>query len=124
MTQAISYQDGRDEKLVGALNPLPVALGADYETVAASQTTQAMGATGAAGDMLSGVVIVPTAPSPGAVSIRDSAGGNAITIFQGGVTSVQNLTPFYVSLGIKSVNGAWMLTTGANVTAIGIGNFT
>lgn len=122
MTHAISFKDGRDEVLVAGDRPLPVALGTDYETVAASQTTQVMGATGAIGDMLSGVQIIPTAPSPGAVTVKDGSGG-AITIFAGGVTSVQNLQPFYVSLGIKSVNGAWMITTGANVTAIGIGNF-
>ena len=94
----------------------------DYETVAASQTDQALGATGAAGDYLAGVLIVPATTSPGAVSIKDG-GGSAITIFTGGATSVSNLVPFFVPLGIKSASGAWALTTGAAVSAIGVGNF-
>lgn len=95
----------------------------DYETVAASQTDQALGATGAVGDYLNGVLIVPATTSPGAVSIKDGA-GSAITIFTGGASSVTSLVPFYVPLNIRSAGGAWKVTTGANVSAIGIGNFT
>lgn len=95
----------------------------EYETVAASATDQGLGATGATGDYLSGVLIVPATTSPGPVSIKDGA-GLAITIFTGGTTSVSNLVPFFVPLGIKSTAGAWKLTTGAAVSAIGVGNFT
>lgn len=95
----------------------------EYETVAASATDQALGATGATGDYLSGVLIVPATTSPGAVSIKDGS-GSAITIFTGGATSVSNLVPFFVPLGIKSTGGAWKVTTGAAVSAIGVGNFT
>ena len=95
----------------------------EYETVAASATDQALGATGATGDYLSGVLIVPATTSPGAVSIKDGA-GSAITIFTGGATSVSNLVPFFVPLGIKSTGGAWKVTTGSAVSAIGVGNFT
>jgi hypothetical protein len=94
----------------------------EYETVAASATDQALGATGASGDYLSGVLIVPASTSPGAVSIKDGAGA-AITIFTGGATSVSNLVPFFVPLGIKSMAGPWKLSTGANVSALASGNF-
>lgn len=94
-----------------------------YETVAASQTDQALGPTGATGDYLAGVLIIPATTSPSAVSIKDGA-GSAVTIFTGGTTSVSNLVPFFVPLGIKSTAGAWKVTTGANVSAIGVGNFT
>ncbi len=93
----------------------------EYETVAASQTEQVMGAAGAAGDYLAGVLIIPATTSPGAVSIKDAAG--AITIFAGGASSVSNLVPFLVPLGIKAAK-EWKISTGANVSAIGIGNFT
>jgi hypothetical protein len=96
---------------------------AEYETVAAGSTDQALGATGGASDYLAGVLIIPATTSPGAVSIKDG-GGSAITIFAGGATSVSNLVPFFVPLGIKSRTGAWNVTTGANVSAIGVGNFT
>lgn len=94
-----------------------------YETVAASQTAQVLGATGAVNDVLEGVLIVPATTSPGAVAILD--GATSITIFAGGAGSVSNLVPFFVPLaGIRSVSGAWKITTGTNVSAIGIGMFT
>lgn len=96
----------------------------DYETVAASQTTQALGATGAAGDYLAGVLIVPATTAAGAVSIKDGS-ATAVTIFVGGgTTALTILTPVYVRLGIRSVNGAWQITTGSNVSVIAMGNFT
>ena len=96
--------------------------GVEYETVAASQTDQMAGATGAAGDYLAGVLIIPATTSPGAVSIED--GATNIPIFTGGASSVSNLVPFFVPLGIKSVSGGWEITTGANVSAIAVGDFT
>ena len=95
----------------------------EYETVAASSTDQAIGATGAAGDYLAGLLIVPATTSPGAVSIKDGA-GSAITVFTGGASSVSNLVPFFIPLGLKSAAGAWKVTTGASVSAIASGNFT
>lgn len=97
-------------------------VGTEYETVAASQTTQSLGATGATGDLLTGVLIIPATTSPGAVAIKDGA-GTAITVFVGGANSVSTLHPFFVPLGIRSGAGAWQVTTGANVSAIGVGNF-
>ncbi len=94
----------------------------EYETVAASQTAQALGATGATGDYISGVLVVPATTSPGNVLLLDNA--TSITVFAGGASSVSNLVPFFIPLGMISVSGAWKLTTGANVSCIGIGNFT
>lgn len=98
-----------------------------YETVAASQTAQILGATGAVGDFLSGVLIVPGTTAAGAVSIVDG-NGSAISIFAGGgTTALTTLIPFFVPIGAKCVNATtpgWKVTTGANVTAIGVGNFT
>ncbi len=96
--------------------------GAEYETVAASQTAQVLGATGATGDYIAGVLVVPATTSPGNVLLLDNA--TSITIFTGGASSVTNLVPFFIPLGMISVSGAWKLTTGANVSCIGIGNFT
>jgi hypothetical protein len=96
--------------------------GTDYETVAASQTDQVLGPTGATGDYLSHVTIIPTTTSPGAVSIKDGA-GSAVSIFTGGASSVSNLVPFTVGIGAKSAAGAWKITTGANVSVVGFGDF-
>lgn len=109
--------------IVSSSNPLPVALTAgEYETVAASQTAQVLGATGATGDYISGLLVVPATTSPGNVLLLDNA--TSITVFAGGASSVSNLVPFFIPLGMISVSGAWKVTTGANVSVIGIGNFT
>ena len=112
-------------KLVDASgNDLSGAVGgAEYETVAASQTDQTLGATGAAGDYLASLLVVPATTSPGAVSIKDGS-GSAITVFTGGASSVSNLVPFTVAIGAKSLSGAWKVTTGASVSVIGLGDFT
>jgi hypothetical protein len=96
--------------------------GTEYETVAASQTAQTLGATGATGDYIASILVVPATTSPGNVLLLDNA--TSITVFTGGATSVSNLVPFVIPLGIKSVSGAWKITTGASVSCIGMGNFT
>lgn len=102
--------------------PLPVIAGGGYETVAASQTDQVMGSTGAVGDILAGVLIVPATTGAASVSIKDGA-GSAITIFTGGGT-LSDLKPFFVPIGAVSAAGAWKVTTGANVSAVAVGKFT
>lgn len=94
----------------------------DYETVAASQTAQVLGTNGAIHDYLGGILVVPANTSPGNVIILDDA--ISITVFTGGASSVSNLVPFMIPLGIKSVSGAWKVTTGASVSVIAIGAFT
>lgn len=98
------------------------AFATEYETVAASQTGQALGATGATGDYIAGVLVIPATTSPGNVLLLD--GATSITVFAGGANSVSTLIPFFIPLGVNSVSGAWKLTTGANVSCIGVGNFT
>lgn len=103
-----------------------VALGdmgtGEYETVAASQTAQALGATGATGDYLFQLVCAPATTSPGVVTVLDNA--SAVVSFAGGATSVSNLIPFVIPVNAYSVSGAWKVTTGANISCVGVGNFT
>src|SRR4029077_7611098 len=86
----------------------------EYETVAASQTAQVLGPTGAAGDYISGILVQPANTSPGGIALLD--GATSMTVFTGGAGSVSNLVPFFIPLGMISVNGAWKITTGANVS--------
>lgn len=95
---------------------------AQYETVAASQTAQVLGPTGATGDYLTRIVIVPATTSPGNVIILDNA--ISITVFTGGASSVADLRPIELDVGMKSVSGAWKVTTGTNVSVIAVGLFT
>src|SRR5262245_33841794 len=93
----------------------------EYETGAASQTAQVLGPTGAVGDWIAGVLVIPTTTGPGAITLLD--GGTSISIFAGGSGSLVSLQPFVIPLGMASVSGAWKLTTGAGLSCIGIGNF-
>lgn len=126
--QRVKMEFGADGSAtdVSAANPLPITIkdinAGEYETIAASQTAQVLGATGAAGDYISGVLVIPATTSPGVVTLLD--GATPIPLFVGGSSSVSNLVPFFIPLGMISVSGAWKLTTGANVSAIGMGNFT
>lgn len=99
-----------------------VDAGVEYETVAASVTAQVLGPTGATGDYLGGLLIIPTTTSPGSVTILD--GATAIVVFNGGASSIGSLIPFAVPLGLVSLLGAWSITTGANVAVLAMGNFT
>lgn len=96
---------------------------ARYETVAAGQSDQALGPTGAKGDYLAGMLIVPATAAAGAVSIKDG-GGSAISVFAGGaVTALPTLAPIWVPILAQSQTGAWSVTTGTNVSVIAIGSF-
>jgi hypothetical protein len=94
-----------------------------YEVVAASQTAQALGATGAAGDYLAYVTVFPGTAGCGVVTILDNATTWG-TFAGGGTTALPSLVPFRIDVGAYSVSGAWKITTGANVTAAGVGKFT
>ena len=91
------------------------------ESVAASQTAQVLGGTGASGDKLDSVLIIPTTTSPGNVIILD--GATSYTLFDGGATSVASLAPISVPVGQRSETGPWKVTTGANVRVIAFGEF-
>lgn len=91
-----------------------------YELIAAGQTAQALGATGAKGDVLERLIIVPETTGAGTVSIKDGS-DTAINVLVSGTLS--NLTPIIVPLGIKSLSGAWQITTGTNVHVIAVGQF-
>jgi len=92
----------------------------DYETVAASQTDQALGPVGGAGDVLDRLIIVPATAGAGNVSIKDG-GGSAISVFATGTLS--DLHPIVIPLSARSTSGAWKVTTGANVSVIAVGAF-
>lgn len=100
--------------------------GSDYVTVAASQTgaklTQPAGNGGAKGDVIRRIIIIPTTTSPGVVTLID--GAISIVLFNGGASSLTELKPLEIYVGMASVTGAWTVTTGANVAIIAVGKFT
>lgn len=110
---------GQDTTTIAGATP-----GRTYNTIAASQSTQALtgGSGGATGDYLSHCVVIPTSTSPGVVTIIDNA--TTIYAFPGGATSLSNLVPFTIPVGAVSVSGAWKVTTGANLSVVCVGKFT
>ncbi len=94
----------------------------DYETVAASQTAQVLGVSGATGDWLQRVIITPAVVACGVVTILD--GSTAVISFVGGgTTALDDVKPFAIEIGAKSNTGAWKITTGANVSVMAVGDF-
>lgn len=108
--------ESTDSPLITAINA-----GRDYETVAASQTTQTLGATGAAGDYLDGLLCVVATAATAQVQIKDGA-NSAITVLPNSPGAGVGAYP--IPLGLVSTNGAWQITTGAGVSVIAIGEFT
>lgn len=130
--------NGRSQRIAQRITSLialfPAALGSgggikvddifgQYEIVAAGVTAQAMGATGATGDYLAYVIVFPGTAGCGVVTILDNATAWG-TFVGGGTTALPSLVPFRIDVGAYSVSGAWKITTGTNVTAVGVGKFT
>lgn len=105
--------------LIGQVNVKNVSA-VTYETVAASQTAQVLGGSGTTGDFLVGLLVIPATTAPGVVTLLDNA--TSIPVFVGG--TLPSVIPFFIPIGANSASGAWKVTTGANVSVIGIGNFT
>ena len=92
--------------------------GTFYETVAASQTAQVLGVTGAAGDTLQRLIITVGTALTGTVALLDGATSYAIT------AASTPIGVYQIEIGAVSVNGAWKITTGAGATVMAVGNFT
>jgi len=95
--------------------------GNQYETVAASQTAQVIGGTGAIGDYMARLIITPATVAPGVVTLIDNA--TTIIPWLGGTVGT-DLKPFVIEVGANSSSGAWKITTGANVSVVAVGMFT
>lgn len=93
--------------------------GRDYEQVAANATAQILGPVGAVGDTLDFVWAFPVTTTPGALSILDGA----IVVWTMSGATLSSIQPFVIPMNIKSKTGALKITTGANMSAMGIGLF-
>ena len=90
-----------------------------YETVAASQTEQVLGTTGAVGNYLHRLIISNVTAATASVTILD---GSTSIVIQTGAATVP-LGIFSIELNMASASGAWKVTTGAGATVIGVGIF-
>ena len=91
-----------------------------HEHVAASQTLQTLGGTGATGDYIHRLVCTVSTAATAAVQIKDGS-ATAHTLLPnspGGGIGVYN-----IELNAVSRTGAWQVTTGAGVEVLAIGVF-
>jgi hypothetical protein len=90
-----------------------------YEHVAASQTAQVLGGTGAVGDYLHRIVCtVSTAATSSVILIDGSTSHTVLPNAVGGGIGVYN-----IEFNAASKNGAWKITTAAGVEVVAMGIF-
>lgn len=90
-----------------------------YEAVAASQTGQPLGGTGAIGDYIHRLIISVVTVASAGVTVID--GSTSIVILTGAATLVPGV--YAVEMGTVSVTGPWKITTGAGATVLAVGIF-
>jgi len=99
------------------MSGVQIPFGTTYETVAASQTAQVLGQSGAVGDTIIRLIVTVNTTASSTVTILDNATSIAI---------MPALTPvgvYSIDLGVQSVSGPWKVTTGAGATVVAVGNF-
>jgi hypothetical protein len=89
-----------------------------YEHVAASQTAQVLGTTGAIGDYLHRLVITVGTAATSTVSLLDNTTSHVL------VAANTAIGVYSIEINTFSKNGAWKVTTGAGAEVIAVGNFT
>lgn len=99
----------------GVSNPYAYA----YETVAASQTAQVLGGTGAKGDYLHRLIISVNTVATATVTVLD--GSTSIPLLTGSATLVPGV--YSVEMNMAAATGPWKVTTGAGATVIAVGIF-
>jgi hypothetical protein len=96
----------------------PVQIGGtEYETVAASQTNQVLGGTGAKGDFISRAIITVVTAATSTVTLTDGTTGIVI------MAANTAIGCYSIELGMRAATGPWKITTGAGATVIAVGQF-
>ena len=99
------------------MSGVQIPFGTSYETVAASQTAQVLGQSGAVGDTIIRLIITVNTALTSTVTIID--GSTSIAIMP--AATVVGI--YSIDLGVQSVTGPWKVTTGAGATVVAVGNF-
>lgn len=110
--------------IVSKTNPLPVStqpLNGEYELIAASDTDEPVGATGAAGDYLDHCTLMVATAAQSATVIEDGA---STAVYTFATSPGGGIGTYEINVGARSVTGGWTITTGSGVTVICVGDFT
>ena len=99
------------------MSGVQLPFGTTYETVAASQTAQVLGQSGAVGDTIIRLIITVNTALTSTVTIIDDSTSIAI------MPAATVVGIYSIDLGVQSVSGPWKVTTGAGATVVAVGNF-
>jgi len=99
------------------MSGVQLPFGTTYETVAASQTAQVLGQSGAVGDTIIRLIVTVNTALTSTVTILDNATSIAI------MPATTPVGVYSIDLGVQSVSGPWKVTTGAGATVVAVGNF-
>ncbi len=94
-----------------------------YENVAASQTAQVLGGTGAKGDYLHRLVCTVSTAATSTVTLLDSDGTTTYTRVLIPANVGGGIGVYTIPIEAASVNGSWRITTGAGVEVLAVGIF-
>lgn len=88
-----------------------------------ASTTAVLGGAGGGkpGDLLDTLIVTPGSTSPGSIVATD--GVTSYTLFNGGASSLTNLTPFTIRPALRSAAAGWVLAVGANLSVLAEGAF-
>jgi hypothetical protein len=90
-----------------------------YEHVAASQTAQVLGGTGAVGDYIHRLICTVSTAATGNVIILDGAFSHTILPASAGT----GINSYNIEVNAISRSGPWRITTGAGVEVLAVGIF-
>jgi len=99
------------------MSGVQLPFGTTYETVAASQTAQVLGQSGAVGDTIIRLIVTVNTAATSTVTILDNSTSIAI------MPATTPVGVYSIDLGVQSVSGPWKVTTGAGATVVAVGNF-
>jgi len=94
-----------------------------YEHVAAGQTAQVLGATGAKGDYLHRLICTVSTAATGNVLIVDGSGAGILTHTVLPALAGTGINVYNIEINAVSADGAWKVTTGAGVEVMAVGIF-
>jgi hypothetical protein len=94
-----------------------------YEHVAASQTAQVLGGTGAIGDYIHRLICTVTTAATGNVVLVDGTGVGILTHTVLPASCGTGINVYNIEINVASTTGAWKVTTGAGVEVIAVGIF-
>ena len=94
-----------------------------YEHVAASQSAQVLGGTGAIGDYIHRLICTVTTAATGNVVLVDGTGVGILTHTILPALAGTGINVYNIEINVASTTGAWKITTGAGVEVMAVGIF-